>query len=117
MLTAADIDSMRTVAAQALPGTAIIQTFTVTDDGGGGGTAAWTSAGTVDCRIAPLSGSEREIADRIAEDAESIVTLPAETVVTTKDRMLIAGGTFNVLALRDRNEWEITTRVEVGKSV
>lgn len=117
MLTDAELDSMRADAALALPGTAVIQRETFTDDGGGGGTAGWTAAGTVDCRIAPISGSEREIADRIAQDAASVVTLPAETSITVRDRMVISGGTFNVMAIRQRNEWEITTRVEVGQQV
>lgn len=117
MLTEAELDSMRSAAAEALPGTAVIQRETFTSDSGGGGTAAWTASGTVDCRIAPISGNEREIAGRIAEDAESIVTLPAETTISVRDRMVIGGGTFNVLAVRDRDEWEITRRVEVGESV
>lgn len=117
MLTAAELSSMRDVAATALPGTAVIQRQSFTDDGGGGGTIAWTAAGTVDCRIAPISGNEREIADRIAEDAASVVTLPGETSISVTDRMVISGGTFNVMAIRERGEWEITTRVEVGQSV
>lgn len=117
MLTDAELDSMRATASEALPGTAIIQTESFASNSGGGGSATWTAAGTVDCRIAPISGNEREIADRIAEDARSIVTLPAETSITVRDRMVINGGTFNVMAIRDRDEWEITRRVEVGEQV
>jgi SPP1 family predicted phage head-tail adaptor len=114
MLTEADISAMRTVAEQALPGTAVIQTQAFTDDGGGGGTLAWTSSGTVDCRLAPMRGGEREIADRIAEDSDFIVTLPTTAAVTPQSRLLIAGGTFSVAAIRDRS-WEVTQRVEVTK--
>lgn len=115
-LTDSELAAMRTTAEEYLPGTAIIQSRQFTDDGGGGGTLAWTNAGTVDCRIAPISGSEREIADRIAEDASYIVTLPAATSVTLQSRLIVNGGTFNVLADRTR-DWEITRRVEVGESV
>jgi SPP1 family predicted phage head-tail adaptor len=114
MLTDADISSMRSVAEDALPGTAIVQTHAFTDDGGGGGTLAWTAAGTVDCRLAPIRGDEREIADRISEDSDHIVTLPTTASVTVESRLLIAGGTFQVSAIRDRS-WEITQRVEVVK--
>lgn len=116
-LSEADISRMRTVAETALPGTAVIQTESFTDDGGGGGTVAWTAAGTVSCRIAPLSGSEREIADRVAEDATAMLTLPAETAITESDRVITGGETFNVLYVHDRGTWEITRRVEVGKQV
>lgn len=108
---------MRAVAAQALPGTAVIQTESFTDDGGGGGTLGWSAAGTVSCRIAPMTGSERDIADRVAEDAESVVTLPADTDIDASDRLLIDGRTYNVLHVRERDAWELTRRVEVGESV
>jgi SPP1 family predicted phage head-tail adaptor len=114
MLTDADLDSMRATAAEALPGTAIIQTRSFIDDGGGGGTVGWTNAGTVNCRIAPMSGSEREIADRIAEDADFIFTLPTSATVTVTSRLVSNGGTFNVAAIRDRS-YEITQRVEAVK--
>jgi SPP1 family predicted phage head-tail adaptor len=112
MLTDADLTSMRATAAQALPGTAVIQTRSFTDDGGGGGTLAWSNAGTVACRLAPLNGSEREIADRVSDDSEFIATLPTTAAVDVTKRLLINGGTFNVSAVRDRS-WEITQRVEV----
>jgi SPP1 family predicted phage head-tail adaptor len=114
MLTEPELDAMRTTAAEALPGTAIIQTRSFTDDGGGGGTIGWTTSGTVDCRLAPIRGDEREIADRIAEDSDHLVTLPTTASVTVESRLLIAGGTFQVSAIRDRS-WEITQRVEVVK--
>lgn len=105
---------MRTVAEQALPGTAVIATQAFSSDGGGGGTTVWTAGGTVACRLAPIRGSEREIADRISADADYIVTVPHGATVTTDSRMVIAGGTFNVEAIRDRS-WPVTQRVEVTK--
>src|SRR5688500_8030887 len=102
MITQSELDSMRTTAAEALPGTAVIQGYSYTSDGGGAGDYTWTASGTVDCRLAPMRAGEREIADRISADADYIVTLPATATVTTNSRLLIAGGTFNVAAIRDR---------------
>jgi head-tail adaptor len=107
---------MRATASEALPGTAIISSQTFASDGGGGGSLTWTAGGTVDCRIAPLNGSEGERAERIAADAEYIVTLPQGTSVTTNSQLAIGGGTFAVEAIRDRS-YEVTTRVEVSKIV
>lgn len=115
MLTSADLSSMRSVASDALPGTAVIQSQTFSSDGGGGGSLAWAAGGTVACRLAPLTGSEREIADRISSDADYIVTLPHNASVTTNSRLVISGGTFNVEAIRDRS-WNVSTRVEVVKA-
>ena len=114
MLSDAELTSMRAVAATALPGTAIIRSSAYSSDGGGGGSYGWTASGTVDCRIAPIRGDEREIAERISADADYIVTLPFNAGVTTDSQLVIGGGTYNVAAIRDRS-WNVTTRVEVTK--
>ena len=116
MLTTSEIAAMRTVAEQALPGTAIIQNGTLTSDGGGGYTEAFQprTGGTVACRVAPLTGTEREEGDRISADADYVITLPAETTVETDDRIETGGVTYNVVAVRDR-AWEVTRRVEAEK--
>lgn len=116
MLSSADIASMRATAEQALPGTAVITSGTLTSDGGGGYTEAFTAAGTVACRVAPASGTEREEGDRISADSTHVITLPAATTVETDDRIEVAGVTYNVTAVRDRS-WETTRRVEARKVV
>ena len=115
MFTAAELTSMRATAAEALPGTAIIQSQGWVSDGGGAGTTTWTPAGTSDCRIAPVGGQggrEEEQGDRITAHAEFIVTLPSDITVTTDDRIVIGSATYNIEAIRDRS-WNLSTRVEV----
>lgn len=116
MLTTAELARMRTIAQDALPGTAVIQNGTLTSDSGGGYTEAFTprTGGTVACRLAPVSGNEREEGDRINADADYIITLPATTTVETDDRIVIGAITYNVVAVRDRS-WEVTRRVEAQK--
>lgn len=114
MLTNADLASMRATAEQALPGTAVIQGGTLTSDGGGGYTEAFTVSGTVDCRVAPISTTEGEEGGRIQADSTHIITLPAGTSVQTDDRIVVAGSTYNVTGVRDRS-WEVTRRVEARK--
>ena len=116
MLTDVELESMRTVAAEALPGTAVIQTLSQSSDGGGGYSETWTAAGTVDCRIAPLAGTEREMGDRIANDSDHILTLPTSASIDTNSRVIVSGGTFAVEHIRDRS-YEVTQRVEVVKQV
>lgn len=117
LLSTQDIAAMRTAAELALPGTAIISGGTFLSDAGGGGSSTWTPSGTVACRLSPISGSEREIADRIAEDATWIITLPAETSISTASRVTVAGVGFEVLALHAPRSWEITRRAELGEIV
>lgn len=112
-LTDADITSMSETAELSLPGTAIIRRRTFTSDGGGGGTATWGTAGTVACRIGPLNGSEREIADRISAEATSVLTVPVGTDIGTADRVVSDGRTYNVAALREWGDYSVTLRVEV----
>lgn len=112
MLTEAQLTAMRTVAEDAMPGTAVVQSRSFSSDGGGGGSLAWTASGTVACRIAPIRGAEREIGDRISPDADSIVTLPFDTTLDTDARLVIDSRTYNVEAIRERS-WPVTKRVEV----
>jgi hypothetical protein len=117
LLTEAELDRMRSVAAEALPGTAVIQNETWASDGGGGGTQTFSASGTVACRIAPVGRQtgEGEIGDRMSPDAQWIVTLPAETTIDLDNRILTGGGTFSVLAIRAPRGYEITRRVEVDQ--
>lgn len=112
-LTDAEITSMRYEAELSLPDTAIIQRRTFTSDGGGGGTAAWSAAGTVACRIGPMNGSEREIANRISAEATSILTVPVGTDIGTADRVSVDSRTYNVAALREWGDYSLTLRAEV----
>jgi SPP1 family predicted phage head-tail adaptor len=94
----------------------VIQGGTIASDGGGGGSKAWVASGTVPCRLAPIRGTERDIANRISEDAEAVVTLPYNAGVHTNHRLVIDGDTYSVEAVRDR-DWMISQRVEVVKLV
>ena len=116
MLSTADIAAMRSTAEECLPGTAVIQTQTFASDTGGGGSLTWTASGTVDCRIAPVTGNEQIVGERVTPEADWVVTLPAETSVTTESRIITGGGTFNVTALRAPRSYEISRRVEVAEA-
>ena len=113
ILSDTEIDAMRSVAEATLGGTAIIQTQTLSSDGGGGGTATWTPSGTVACRLVantPPRDAEPMTGGRITPDADWIVTLPAETSITTERRIVTHGKTLEVAAVSDRT-FEITQRV------
>ena len=87
----------------ALSDSAVIQTLTITDDGGGGGTAAWGASGTVPCRIDPLGANSRITGGAIDERSTHLVTTPADTSVDVRNRITIANrGTYEVTAVRER---------------
>ena len=118
-LSVAQLAAMRRDANRMLPDTAVLYSNTLTSDDGGGYTEAFSAAGTVACRVAPItsrSGGEGEVGDRIEADAQYVITLPAETSIETDDRIMVGQITYNVVAVRDRS-WEITRRVEAKKVV
>lgn len=121
LLSDTDLANLRSVATEAMPGTAVIQTSAWVSDGGGGGSTGWTASGTVECRIAPAGGygaMESQTGGRISADAEYVVTIPHNADVSTDSRLVVSdenfGGTFNVEAVRERS-WNVTTRVEVRR--
>src|SRR5262245_25692682 len=106
---------MRATAEDALPETCVLYANALASDGGGGWTETFTAAGTVPCRLAPMSGDEREVGSRITAQADWLITLPATTAIETDDRIQVGGGTYNVTAIRDRAHWELTRRLETEK--
>jgi head-tail adaptor len=111
LLTASDLSAMRLTAAEALDSLAVVQTESFVSDGRGGGTASWTAAGTVACRLAPYAQSSGEVVEgeQVMEDAEVLITTPAETEIDRKARVVVDKTTFTVVALRRRSQ-ELTRR-------
>jgi head-tail adaptor len=120
MLTTADLTAMRTALEASLPDTATISRLTRTADGAGGYTEAWATTGSaVACRVSPTGSqaAERQVAAKLAAVAPWTVTLPAETDVTTSDRILTGGRTLQVEAVMAPRSWEVSRRVmcqEIG---
>lgn len=115
-LTDSELAGMRSTSVEYLAGTAIIQNQSFVSDGGGGGTASWVAAGTVDCRVAPVASSgegEGVEGGRIQPDTEYVFTLPNDTVLSDASRILYGSQVFTVTSLRSPRTWEITRRVEV----
>jgi hypothetical protein len=94
---------------------AIIQTPIATSDAGGGATEVWQNAGTVPCRIYPVTirGKGAVVGGQINERSTHFCSMPPATTVDTADRIVIAGrGTFEV-TMRLETTDAFTTRVEV----
>lgn len=117
MLSPGELASMRETLEASLPGTAVIQTRTVTSDGGGGGSATWSASGTVPCRLGPgvrQGEGEQVDGDRVTPDAQALVTVPFDAEVTESQRLAINGAVYSVTRVSDR-DWKIGTRIEVRR--
>lgn len=111
MLSAFDLSGMRSALTLSLPDSAGITTRTLAADGYGGSTATWSAATTVACRVAPmpLSAGEREQAGAEMVVQNWLITLPASTVVSVKDRVTVGSRTFEVLDVDARRSYELHT--------
>ena len=98
---------LRGIAWLSLSDTGHILRGSATDDQGGGITQVWGTAGTVSCRIDPLSGREQVFGGQIDDRTTHVLTLPAGTDISDTDQVVIASrGTFEVTAVRTRTrEW------------
>lgn len=115
MLSDNDLAGLRTAFDDLLGETCVITRATNVSDGQGGSTATWAAVGTALCTLSPLnrtSGDGFTVADQIKEVADYVVTLPAETDVTTKDRLTIGARTYEVSAVKEPRTYEIVRRVE-----
>lgn len=119
MLTAAELNRMREDVAPSLPDTLIVQRATHTADGVGGQTTVWAAAGTMACRVEPVSarGQGEEIAgSREAEPSEYVIHVAHDETVTADDRIVYQGETFEILEVIDARSWDVHTRLRVVRS-
>ncbi len=101
------VTTLRGLRADALSQTGNWLTLSGTSDSGGGATITWGTAGSaLPCRVAPLTGSESVVADRLDDrSTHKIITLPT-TGVSHKDRWVVGSTTYEITAVRARTaEW------------
>ena len=119
MPSAAQLTRARARFASLLPDLATIQRPTVTADGAGGQTMAYSVlVSGVPCRLSPAQGGETSASsgDRVADEATAVITFKAGQDITEADRIVIAGQTFDITLVRHRGQWELTRRCEARET-
>lgn len=116
LLSGADVASMRETALGVMPDTCTILEETRTS-AGGNSKRTWVPAEEdVPCGFAPVGGGEGgRSGEQVADGNTDVFTLPAETVITTTNRISFGGADYNVTRVRARGSWEIVRRVEVAR--
>jgi head-tail adaptor len=113
VLTAAELTAMRDTLEDSLVDTAILKTRQWVSDGGGGGTTTYVAAGTVECRVAPVSpNTEKVEGERLQPDSEYVFTFAYDTAISDESLITYAGRNFTVTAQRAPRTWEVSRRVE-----
>ena len=113
MLTATELAALRNTLNLSLPDSGTISRKTWVSDGEGGGTVSLSAAGTVACRVSPISqsGIEAMLNGRLTTSTQHVITFSAETSVTTNDQIASGGETYEVVAVVAPRSWEISRRV------
>lgn len=118
-LDSTELAAMRSeLEALALPGTAILYSSSYGTVGGGGGTTTYTASATVACAIAPVAARETPEpvkGGRTTPDVDRVVTLPANTTVTTEYRVAIGGTTYEVTSVDAPRSYEVSRRIKVSE--
>lgn len=114
-ISSAELTVMRAILANTLPDTAVIQSSTLSSDGEGGGTIAWSAvtSGTVACRLDPVSSSAAY--DAVVAGKESLrvlrqLTVPHDAPLALNRRVVVGSQTYEVVSLADDNSWRIDRR-------
>jgi hypothetical protein len=116
MLTSGELNEMRDVTRQVLPGTAILMAPTNVPDGQGGFSLAYSAIGTVAARLAPDDRSregEQTVGDRNAEVANWVCTFAHDVNIEANYRIVYLGHTYEVSLPLHWDPWEIARRVRV----
>lgn len=93
---------LRGLTREALTETANVLAGTATSNAGGGATASWVAGGTVPCRVDAIGGGQGQLANRVADNATHLATLPPDTSVGVANLLRVNGrGTFEVVAVRN----------------
>lgn len=109
MISAREAAALATDVAGVLPSSAQIQRSTNASDGAGGRTRAFGTVLTVACRITPDATGAREVlsAERLRDAEPYRVAFPAGTDVRITDRIIVAGLTLSVEAVRAPRSVEV----------
>jgi len=116
-LTAKELSAIRTDINGLLPDTGYILAGTQTNDGMGGGTIAWgtVAGGTVSCRLDPKStygaaGNEQVTSGALQPFHSFVLTLPYDTTITTKNKFVVNGQTYNITSVDTDKSWKASVR-------
>lgn len=116
MLPASDLAWMREQQERLLPGSVVIERYTLSADGMGGYTETWGAVGTVLGRIYPVQrrGQVEFVAgaQRISESTW-FATFPVGTDVQAKDRLVKSARSWEVTKVNNDEDYQTAVRCEL----
>lgn len=116
LLTAGDLTYMQDTQDTALPGSVVIERYTLIKDNMGGEYQAWAAVGTVDGRIYPQrrrSTAETIAGAQVTSEMQWWATFPEGTDVSAKDRLFYDSRTWEVVTTNKGEMWSTAVRCEL----
>lgn len=89
---------------------------TPTPDGRGGFTPGTPTETATTCRIAPLTGSEMEIAVQLQAVEPVMITLASDESIATGDKIIIGSATYQVVSVMEHGNLATAIRVMASRS-
>ena len=106
---------MRAAARASMDKVCEVQRAAVAPDGAGGRVRTWATVATVACRLVPTgvfaSEGHSAAAQRLTASGQWAVTLPQDTVVYARDRLLISGRIYEITFVAAGGSNETARRV------
>lgn len=117
MLTDAEIAAMQATQADALPQTVTVQRRSLSNDGAGGTTETWTGGSALACRIASPDARTLELAARLGEVVDAVITFPASANVQAGDKVITSGSTatYRINGVTGGHSWETARQTRARK--
>jgi head-tail adaptor len=113
VITASELTAMRADLTASMPGTVTVSRVTLTSDGMGGQSESWATVGTAVARVSPNgAGLDDIVGGEVINQTPWVVTLPAGTSVTERDRLVYEGQTFEVIRTNNPRSWDTCIRCE-----
>lgn len=116
LIDSSDLTWMADVQQQAMPGTIVIERYTLTNNGAGASRETWPPVGTVIGRIYPMvrRGQAEAVAGaQIVSATQWFATLPVGTTVTAKDRLTYNSRSWEVLRVNNSEMYQTAVRCEL----
>ena len=84
-------------------------------DGAGGFTDGTATTVSVACRVGPPSTDEREVASRLSQALDAVLTLPWGTAVPATGSIAVGGRTYQVEGTNDGQSYATAVRVRASE--
>lgn len=112
MLSASELEFMRSSINQLMPDTCNILSVTRSSDGMGGWSDAWgTATANVSCRVDyRSSGRENITGGALLPYQMTTVSMPYDVTVTTEHRLEIGSNVFSIQSVNTGQSWKAVTR-------